>query len=74
MTEKLTAEDNRILNFLASMPGGHTTADKVQTKRLLLYTGGTLTSCGGLYDIKSTHLGAGVYRLFLQRFKHPAAD
>ena len=51
------------------MPGlAHTTMDRKDLRELLLATGGQALSCGRLYDIKSKHLGAGVYRVTLERW------
>jgi hypothetical protein len=63
----MKAEVHRQLNFLASMPRGHTTMDRDDTRELLLETGGTMLACGTLYDIETKHLGAGVYRVSLKR-------
>jgi hypothetical protein len=41
--------------------------DRKDLKELLLSTGGEIMSYGELYDIKSTSLGAGVYKVFLKR-------
>jgi len=57
-------------NHFYSMPGhAHTTMDRKDLKELLLATGGQTLACGKLYDIKTKHLGAGVYKVYLKRYK-----
>lgn len=58
-----------VLNFLASMPIGHATADKETLKEIMIITGGQLMACGYLYEIKHKHLGGGVYRVYLKRWE-----
>ena len=41
--------------------------DRKELKKILLELGGRIIACGELYDIKSKHLGAGVYRVYLKR-------
>lgn len=56
-----------ILNHLAGHPEqGNATATCAEVREIMLQTGGSLTSAGRLYDIKSSSLGAGVYRLTLE--------
>ena len=45
----------------------NTTMDKKDLKELLLATDGCIISCGTLYNIESKHIGAGVYRVSLER-------
>lgn len=42
------------------------THTKAQLRSILLATGGNVMACGQLWDIKSEHLGAGVYRVRLE--------
>lgn len=64
----MTPEVKRQLNFLASMPGGHTTMLRKDAQELLIETGGQMLAFGGLYDIIATDIGAGVYRVSLKRW------
>lgn len=66
----MSPEVNRQLNFLAGMPGGHTTMTRKDVKELLLETGGNMLACGRLYDIVAKDIGAGVYRVSLT-LTHP---
>lgn len=53
---------DRLSDYLASMPGaGHGTLTRAALRYLLLSTNGQMFACGALYNITSTHLGAGVY-------------
>ena len=63
----MDAEEQRILNFLASMPKyGNSVVDKKQLKNILTETGGQMMACGELYEIKAKHLGVGTYRISLR--------
>lgn len=62
----MTPEAKRQLNFLASLPSGNTTVMKDDLRDIMMETGGNMLACGRLYDIKSKHLGAGVYRITLK--------
>lgn len=62
----MTTEATRALNFLARMPRGHTTLERADVKDMLLQTGGNILACGSLYNIKATHIGAGVYKVSLE--------
>jgi hypothetical protein len=62
----MTPEQNRVLNFLASMPNGHTTLKRDDAAAILLETGGNLLACGRLYNIVAKPIGAGIYRLSLE--------
>lgn len=42
------------------------TVDKKQLKEILMETGGNIIACGYVWDIKSKHLGAGVYKISLK--------
>lgn len=59
------AEVNRIHMYLAGMPRGMTTASAGVTRKLLLSTDGKMFACGGLYSIKVSPIGAGVYQVRL---------
>ena len=55
-------------NIFYTMPGtANTTMVRKDLKELLLETEGRVIACGRLYEIKSKHLGAGVYRVTLWR-------
>jgi hypothetical protein len=61
------AEGDRLLNFLASMPGGNCTASsRAVVRHVMLATRGRMMACGNYCDIRSKHLGGGVYRLTLE--------
>lgn len=62
----MTKEATRTLNFLAAMPGGSSTVTTQDLRGLLLETGGTMLSCGRLYNIISRNLGADVHRVHLE--------
>lgn len=66
MTTGWTIEASRVANFLASMPSGTSTLNKADLHSLLMESGGMLMSGGYLYNIKATHLGAGVYKVRLE--------
>jgi hypothetical protein len=54
-------------NHFYTMPNvANTTMDKKDLKEVLLSTGGFILACGRLYDIKSKHLGVGVYKVWLK--------
>lgn len=54
------------LNHLCSMPGAHTTVNRAELRELLTTTGGQVLARGKLHDIKSRHLGAGIYQVRLK--------
>lgn len=57
-----------ILNHLAAMPEyGNAAAEKDEVREIMLQTGGWMLACGHQWDIKAKQLGAGVYRLTLER-------
>lgn len=63
----MTTEQGRQLNFLCGSPKyGHTTMLIDDLRQVLLETGGNVMACGYLWDIKSKHLGAGVYKVSLE--------
>lgn len=63
----MSPEARRQVDFLASAgPLANTTADKKDTHDILMETGGNILARGLLYNIKSVHLGADVYRLSLE--------
>lgn len=55
------------MNFYTIPTLAKTTMGKKDLKELLLATDGCVIACGCLYDIKSKHIGAGVYRVWLHR-------
>jgi hypothetical protein len=61
----MTPEQNKQLNFLASMPTGSTTMTEHDLRTILLETGGDMLACGRLYEIVPKHIGAGIYRVTL---------
>lgn len=65
--DKNKEEARRILNYLASMPIGHTTADRATVREIQLTTGAQLFAQGVLYDIKAKSVGAGVYKVSLEK-------
>lgn len=67
----MSPEANRVLQFLANMPTGHTTLDAKSFREILLETGGQIMARGSLYDIKGKSLGAGVYSVRLVRWGKP---
>ena len=64
MKEEMDRKVDRLLNFLASMPGlGHTTVPTKVVRALLLKTDGQIMARGRLWEITAKSLGAGVYRV-----------
>jgi hypothetical protein len=66
----LTPEANKIIDNLVAFPrdARPTTTRKV-LKNILLGTEGWIMAHGLQYDIRSEHIGAGVYRLRLEERK-----
>lgn len=58
-----TTEARRVADMLSRAPSMNTTMTRCDLKSLLLESGGQIMSQGRLLDIKSKHLGAGVYRV-----------
>ena len=59
---------DRVLNALAGNPKfAKPTISRKHLKELLLYTEGWLTAAGAICEIKNKHLGASVYRVWLER-------
>lgn len=58
---------NRILNNLCQ--GATTTCDRKTLKELLLLTGGWTMAQGHGCNIRNKHLGAGVYKVWLEKQK-----
>ena len=48
---------------------GHGTLTTEDVRSLMLATGGQTFTHGSLYEIKSKHLGAGIYRVSLSPWK-----
>ena len=63
-------EASGILNFLASCPGGISSATGPVVQKIMLTTVGRLTACGELYDIVAKPLGAEVFRLTLRKVEY----
>jgi len=64
------AEADRALNFLASMPKyAHTAVSREVLKEMLQSTDGEMLLRGGLWRIKSRHLGVGVYDVRVEEQK-----
>lgn len=69
LSATVVAEADRLLGFLAGMPGGNCTASsRAVVREVMLQTGGRMMAAGHLYDLRSRPLGGGVYRLTLERF------
>lgn len=63
-----SAEANRILNGLASMPSAiYTAVNRAVVREIMLQTGGRLLAHGHVHDVISKPLGGGVYRITLRR-------
>lgn len=59
---------NHLSDMFYTMPGAcNTTMTRKQLKETLLATDGWVLACGHCWDIKSKHLGAGVYKVFLKK-------
>lgn len=56
-------------NFYAMPLYANTTMTSKELKETLLYTEGNIMACGELWDIKSKSLGAGVYKIWLKKWK-----
>lgn len=60
--------NNHLTNNFYSMPNyAIMSMTKKELKETLLVTDGWIMSCGYCYDIKSKHLGAGIYKVFLKK-------
>lgn len=69
-TREAQQESDRLLNFLAGMPGGNCTASSSKVVReMMLQTGGRMMARGDLWDLRSESLGGGVYRMTLRRWE-----
>lgn len=60
-------EADRILNFLAALPSGITSAERPVVREIMLRTSGEMLAQGEIFDIVAKNLGAGVYQLRLAR-------
>ncbi len=71
----MTHDDvNRLMNFLASMPGlAHSVVDRRTARDLLSRTDGQLMANGDLWEITSKHIGAGMYRVSTRRWTEVAS-
>jgi len=54
------------MNFYTMPKVANITMDKKDLKELLLESEGWIMACGHMWDIKSKHIGAGVYRVKLK--------
>jgi hypothetical protein len=54
-------------NFYTMPAYASMTMDTKDLKELLLETDADIIACGKRYDIKTKHLGAGVYKVWLSR-------
>ena len=65
--EGLTAEENRTLDHLAAVFfGAKSTVTRKQLKNILLYSDGWLIIRGQRVNIRSKHVGAGVYQIWFE--------
>lgn len=68
----LSRNSQGLLDHLASSPTHrHGTVTREELREIMLQTGGQVFACGALYDIKAKPLGAGIYRVSLQRWEGP---
>lgn len=61
----VTAEADRIMNFLAKFTSGITSAERPVVREIMLQTSGEMLAQGEIFDIVAKNLGAGVYQLRL---------
>jgi hypothetical protein len=63
---KLTAAADQVIDQLTAMPSAaKPTLKRNDLQSLLLYSDGWLTIAGHQYDIRSKHIGAGVYQVWV---------
>ena len=55
--------DNLLGIFFSNPEVAHQTLTRKELQSLLLNTGGKIISCGRLRELKSRHLGAGIYEV-----------
>ena len=56
--------------YFYTMPRhAHGTFDRKELRKILLSNGGQITANGELYDVKTKHLGAGVYKVWLEHWQ-----
>ena len=59
---------NHLRDIFYTMPEfANTTMTKKELKETLLATNGWILACGYCWDIKSKHIGVGVYKVFLAK-------
>ncbi len=58
-------------NHISASIGNTTTMEKKELKQFLRSNGGAAMACGYLCDVKTEHLGAGVYRVWLEKKEYP---
>lgn len=64
---ELSAEANKVLDYLASMPQfGATAVPQPLLREILLYTEGRMLLRGRTWVVKTEALGAGIYRISLE--------
>ena len=66
-TVENAAEAQRVLNFLASMHLANSTVTRAVLQEMLLSTDGQMFKNGELHDIKSKHIGAGIYKVWTEK-------
>lgn len=66
--KEISDKVERTLDYLASSPKhGSTTVERAVYKEMLLSKDGWIMSHGSMYDIKGESLGAGVYKVRLEK-------
>lgn len=64
---RYTPEANRIIDYLVSVPRfGKTTTDRKTLRSMLLGSDGWIMARGLIWDIRSKHVGAGIYQVWLE--------
>ena len=70
----MTPEAKMLMEHLAGIEGGHGVLTTKQTREMLLETSGQMFRNGRLMEIKAKPIGAGVYRITLEPWKHEEID
>ena len=63
----LTPQENRIIDHLYSARGARDAITREQLQHILLYSDGWFTVDGQKQIVKSKHIGAGIYTIWLER-------
>lgn len=64
----MEAEANEVLNYLASVPQyGRITVTKAILREIMLATDAELIVHARIWDIRSRHVGAGIYKVWLEQ-------